>query len=58
MRSREANRPTRGYTNPPLFQWDVFLEVFEEHWFAWLLVISALLLLWKEYSLFWAPHGW
>ncbi len=58
MRSREAYRPMRDGANPPVYQWDVLLEVLEEHWLALMLVTIALFLVWKEYSLFWQPHGW
>ena len=58
MRSREEFRPMRQHANPSLLQWGVFWECIHEHMFAWVLLSVALFLLWKEYSLFWAPHGW
>ena len=63
MRTRQQNRQQmrpmhQNATNPSLLQWDVFMEWAEEHRFALLLVLIVLFLVWKEHTLFWAPHGW
>lgn len=51
-------QPMRHHASASTFDWDFVTDMVWDHGCMFILLGIVLFLLWKEYTIYWAPHGW